>query len=56
MKKIRKSKQKAQAQSTSLEVASVAVCYGQNAVSELLEKGKALPNMQSHAFQEEKDW
>lgn len=53
MKKIRKSKQKAQAQSTSLEVASVAVCYGQNAVSELLEKGKALPNMQSHAFQED---
>lgn len=53
MKKLRKSKQKAQAQSTSLEVASVAVCYGQNAVSELLEKGKALPNMQSHAFQED---
>lgn len=53
MKKLRKSKQKAQDQSTRLEVASVAVCYGQSAVSELLEKGKALPNMQSHVFQED---
>ncbi|GLJ42540.1 hypothetical protein SUGI_0881970 [Cryptomeria japonica] len=53
MKKLRKEKEKAQEKSLNEQAASAIVHYGQDGVSYLIQKGKALPNMNSQAFQEE---
>ncbi|KAH9329559.1 hypothetical protein KI387_001667, partial [Taxus chinensis] len=53
MKKLRKEKEKEQAKQISEQAASAVVRYGPAAVSDLLQKGKALPSMNSQAFQEE---